>query len=172
MVDMVNYGAAAQEYFGYQTGDLANANLTEEQKALATEAVTCGDDLIAGANYIGSTLNLKDRILMNVYFKNDGTVDVSKLYATVSFTGYKGNVEDHTVAVKSNKNGLYVEVDQIVLGDSFEPVTVTVYNEDGTVYGQVTDSVESYVDRNADNNALYMNIIKFAYSGREYMRNK
>jgi hypothetical protein len=33
-VAMLNYGAAAQEYFGYNTDELMNANLTEEQKAL------------------------------------------------------------------------------------------------------------------------------------------
>jgi hypothetical protein len=33
-VAMLNYGAAAQNYFGYKTDDLMNAALTEEQKAL------------------------------------------------------------------------------------------------------------------------------------------
>jgi hypothetical protein len=35
-VAMLNYGAAAQSYFGYKTGDLANASLTAEQKARVT----------------------------------------------------------------------------------------------------------------------------------------
>ena len=34
MVAMLNYGAAAQEYFGHNTDSLMNAGLTEEQKAL------------------------------------------------------------------------------------------------------------------------------------------
>ncbi len=33
-VAMLNYGAAAQEYFGYRTDDLMNAGLTDAQKAL------------------------------------------------------------------------------------------------------------------------------------------
>ena len=33
-VAMLNYGAAAQRYFGYRTEDLMNAGLTDEQKAL------------------------------------------------------------------------------------------------------------------------------------------
>ena len=35
-VAMLNYGAAAQEYFGYRTDDLMNAGLTAEQKALVS----------------------------------------------------------------------------------------------------------------------------------------
>lgn len=34
-VSMLNYGAAAQTYFGYKTDDLMNADLTEEQRSLA-----------------------------------------------------------------------------------------------------------------------------------------
>ena len=35
-VDMLNYGAAAQSYFGYRTDNLANRSLTGAQKALGT----------------------------------------------------------------------------------------------------------------------------------------
>jgi hypothetical protein len=35
-VAMLNYGAAAQEFFGYRTDDLMNAKLTAEQQALAS----------------------------------------------------------------------------------------------------------------------------------------
>jgi hypothetical protein len=36
-VAMLNYGAAAQEFFGYRTDDLMNAGLTAEQQALVAE---------------------------------------------------------------------------------------------------------------------------------------
>jgi hypothetical protein len=36
-VAMLNYGAAAQQYFGYRTDDLMNAALTEEQRAMAAD---------------------------------------------------------------------------------------------------------------------------------------
>ena len=38
LVDMLNYGAAAQKYFDYRTDALANASLTDAQKALGTTA--------------------------------------------------------------------------------------------------------------------------------------
>ena len=40
MVDMLNYGAAAQAYFGQNTGNPANKDLTSEQKALASQEIT------------------------------------------------------------------------------------------------------------------------------------
>lgn len=45
-VAMLNYGAAAQSYFGYKTDDLMNASLTAEQQALVK---TYSADLFAGA---------------------------------------------------------------------------------------------------------------------------
>ena len=37
IVAMLNYGAAAQEYFGYKTDKMVNANLTAEQKAFVAD---------------------------------------------------------------------------------------------------------------------------------------
>jgi hypothetical protein len=39
---MLNYGAAAQNYFGYRTDDLMNADLTQAQKALASNTAMYG----------------------------------------------------------------------------------------------------------------------------------
>jgi hypothetical protein len=41
-VAMLNYGAAAQNYFGYRTDDLMNADLTQAQKALASNTAMYG----------------------------------------------------------------------------------------------------------------------------------
>jgi hypothetical protein len=45
-VAMLNYGAAAQVYFGYKTNDLMNASLTAAQKALVR---TYSSDMLVGA---------------------------------------------------------------------------------------------------------------------------
>ena len=36
LVDLLNYGASAQTFFGYNTANLVNKDLTEEQKGWAT----------------------------------------------------------------------------------------------------------------------------------------
>ncbi|MBP3633576.1 MAG: hypothetical protein J6J43_03270, partial [Oscillospiraceae bacterium] len=68
VVDMVNYGAAAQTNFSYKATDLANNQLTDAQKALATGDITCANNQIKGTNNLGANLALDDCILLNVFF--------------------------------------------------------------------------------------------------------
>jgi len=55
-----------------------------------------------------------------------------------------------------------------VLADAFSPVTVTVYNADGTIHGSGTDSVESYIARTGIS-SLNDATMKFAYSAKAYL---
>ena len=163
VVDMLNYGAAAQTFFKYNEADLANNELTEAQKALATAEVSCTDGRVKGENYYGSNLSLDDRILLNLYFKDctDG------MTAKISYTDYNGVEKTFDAAMERYSGSIYkVVVDQIVLADASCPVTVTVYDGE-TVHGTATDSVESYVAR-ADESDLYTNIMKFATSAKNY----
>ena len=57
-VDMLNYGAAAQIQFGYDTSNLANRNLTAEQKEWATKDVYTINKRISDDGYVGSTLTV------------------------------------------------------------------------------------------------------------------
>ena len=168
VVDMLNYGAEAQTKFSYNTADLANNLLTDAHKALATGDVACTNNQVKGKNYIGTNLALEDKIELNLFFK-DVTTD---MYAEVSYTDFGGNVVSYTV--DGSEFILYsgtiykVPVSKIVLADAFSPVTVTVYNADGTIHGTVTDSVESYIARAAEN-ALNDAIMKFATAARNYL---
>ena len=162
LVDMLNYGAAAQENFDYNTEDLANSLLTEEQKALATAPVATADHRVKGENYYGSNLSLENKILLNFFFK--GVAE--GMYAEVSF-----GTTTVTMAFEEfeqyNGNIYKIPVDDIALAESFELVTVTVYNADGTVHGEATDSVESYIARSAASD-LNEAIMKFAASAKVY----
>jgi hypothetical protein len=73
-VAMLNYGAAAQQYFGYKTDALMNAELTAEQKALASDYSA---DLFAGAVKA-------DGAKIGAFTKTDGFATRS---ASVSFDG-------------------------------------------------------------------------------------
>ena len=87
-VAMLNYGAAAQPYFGYNTDALMNAELTEEQKALVVpydEAYFAGA-VAADPNKIGSfaatsgfsgkaaTVSFDGAFAINYYFTPDAAV--------------------------------------------------------------------------------------------------
>ena len=182
MIDMLNYGAAAQEHFKYNTSDLANNALTEEQQALATAKVTCTNGQVKDATIYGSNLSLEDSILLNTFFKGLKNKDVTTMYAMVNFTDFEGKAKEvrmeGTEFEKYGSSGdIYkIVVDDVVLADAKQLVTVTLYNADGTVFGAGTDSVESYVARaesnNADTYGLYANIMKFATSAYNYIINK
>jgi hypothetical protein len=73
-VAMLNYGAAAQEYFGYKTEDLMNASLTAEQLALVKAYDAA---LFAGAV-------AADEAKIGAFVKTEG---FSKKTASVSFEG-------------------------------------------------------------------------------------
>ncbi|MBP3633553.1 MAG: Ig-like domain-containing protein [Oscillospiraceae bacterium] len=178
VVDMVNYGAAAQTNFGYKADDLANNQLTDAQKALATGTVVCANNQIKGTNNIGSNLALDDCILLNVYFQGLKGKDMSTITAKVSFTNWKDEYVE--VEIPGTEFELYgatgdrykVKVDDIVLADAKCLVTVELY-EDGIeapiAYG--SDSVESYANRGSATAAapLYNAIMKFATSAKAYL---
>ena len=182
MIDMLNYGAAAQEHFKYNTSDLANNALTEEQQALATAKITCTNGQVKDATIYGSNLSLEDSILLNTFFKGLKGKDIASMYAMVNFTDFEGKakevrMEGSEFEKYGSSGDIYkIVVDDVVLADAKQLVTVTLYNADGTVFGAGTDSVESYVARaesnNADTYGLYANIMKFATSAYNYIINK
>ena len=167
VVDMLNYGAAAQTYFHHREDDLANSMLTDDQKALATEPVEAVDHRVKGDNYYGSSLSLESKILLNIYFNNV----TEGMYAEVSFTDLKGKEKTREVTFEGFKpysGKIYgVVVDDIAVAEAFNTVSVTVYNADGTVYGTAVDSVESYIARVAKSEVNEA-IMKFASSAKVY----
>ena len=168
VVDMLNYGAAVQKYFGYNTSDLANCLLTDQQKALATPGVEMENNQVTGANFYSANLSLEDRIQMNIYFKGLKGKDLSAMYGQITFTDNKGVAKSvdfagSDMAAYNEAAGIYrVAVKEIVLADSKCPVTVTVYNADGTVFASGTDSVESIAYR-ASNASSTTDTLKEVY---------
>jgi uncharacterized repeat protein (TIGR02543 family) len=166
MVDMLNYGAAAQTYYGYNAEDLANAKLSEAQKAYGTaELAKITDGRVKGANYLGTRLELGSSIGMQMNFA--GTT--ADMYAIVEFTNH-GDTEISERVAPTEIDGVYlINITQIAVADGRIPVTVTVYNADGSVYGTATDSMASYIARMSNADALYECIMKFSDSAYAYL---
>ena len=167
LVDMLNYGAAAQNFFGYNTDDLANSQLLASQQAYATPSVNCVNQRVEGTNYAGSTLTLKSKIILTMYFKNVNT----GMYAVISFNDHKG--EAHEIRVEGSefvKNGSYygVAVDDLVVADGDKLVTVTVYNANGNRVAYASDTVNSYAVRMVEGDMLYEMVMKFTTSAYAY----
>ena len=139
LVDMLNYGSAAQAYFDYGTDKLANVNANQDYAT--TDLTACSDGREAGTNFAGSRLELTNSINLQVAFNGLQ----SDMYAVVAFTNHRGKVISTTVSPDSTNS--YFSIDDIVVADGRQPVTVTVYDSNGNVYGTVKDGVASYVAR-------------------------
>ena len=168
-VDMLNYGAAAQTYFGYQTDDLANEGLSDAQKAYATgEVTTENKQKTPGSNYFGASLALFNEIRLNFVF--DASVINTGMYAEATYTDHDNNPRTITIPgtdfLTEGKNGLMVSVTGMAVADYNQAVTCTVYNADKTVVIAATDSVGSYLGRalQVETHELFDMILKFCYS--------
>lgn len=167
-VDMLNYGAAAQRKLHYNENCLANARLTAQEQALASDPVAVTDIRQKGPGYYGSNLNLGSNMALTLFFENIG----EDARAVVSYTKHTGEHKTCEIPgrdfVKFNSRISGVRVDTLVVADAGQPVTVTVYGPDGSVIGTAVDSIESYTARAADLGELGDAIMKFSVSAKTY----
>lgn len=166
LVDMLNYGAAAQDYFSdYNMDDPANAGI-EEFKQYATATVTYADNRVEGENYVGSTVSAENKLMLTFYFNNI-TTDMT---ATISYTDHYGNpVSLKIPGTEFYKRGdMYgVDVTGLSIADGRQLVTCVVKSGD-TVVARATDSVESYVARSSSGNDVFALLMKFVSSAYSY----
>ena len=140
-VAMLNYGAAAQNYFGYKTDDLMNASLTEEQQAMV---VSYDPALFAGAAAVDSskvgnfvktdvgfsgrsaTVSFEGAFAINYYFVPNGAVDGD-------ITFYYWNADD------------YAAVETLMPSNASGKMTMTAAG-DGSYWAQVTGIAAKQMD--------------------------
>lgn len=170
-VEMLNYGAAAQQHFKYNVSDLANKDLTAAQKAYALSNVEMKDSRVSTGSFVGTSLTLESNILMNFYFNNI-PADRSNVKAVVKFTDHYNKPHEISVLGKAfsqfNSSTWGVVVQDLVVADCRQPVEVKVYNGD-TMIASVTDSIESYAARSmSGDDPIYVSIMKFAVAAYNY----
>ncbi len=162
-VECLNYGAASQTNFGYNTADLANNQMTDAHKALGLTSVSMSNNRVLGTNAKASNLSLESNISLSMYFT--GITDPSTKYAIATFTDHNGNTKEGRIegsAFKKNGSLYGVPVNMLVASDVRQLVTVTVYNvANNAVYGTCKDSVEGYAARMSNGNDLYSAVMRF-----------
>ena len=163
-VDLLNYGAEAQKFFGYNEEHLVNANLTDEQKSWGTQKdITVTDQRVKGDHFYGSNLSLENVILLQMAFDVKPTKD---MYAVINFTDHTGKAVEEKLAVTDNNGYAMISVNSLAIADYRALVTCTLYDADGTVVGYAIDSMESYVARSQTD--LGKAIMRFGASAYAY----
>ena len=179
LVDLLNYGASAQTFFGYNTANLVNKDLTEEQKGWATaEAPELDNHLVVDQDgnpevrFQTASLMLKEKVSIYFYLA-DNVQDVSDLEARISYNGQTKTVDGADFLTKgSNK---VVEANFFNSLQMRVPATIKIYRKSTgeCVSGSVTYSIVTYAyqmkdDSNPDLVTLTQNMIKFGDSARAY----
>jgi hypothetical protein len=91
------------------------------------------------------------------------------MYALIEFTNHSG-IKVSELVTPTLIDGMYlIDITQIAVADGRMPITVTVYNPNGTVYGTATDSMASYIARMSNADSLYENIMMFSDSAFSYL---
>ena len=137
---MLNYGAASQEYFGYNTENPANAAVStpipEAVDASAYAAQVSGNE--AKLSYVGMSLVLESNTALRVFFRTAANTDIS---------GYSFTANGRTVTPVQRGSLWYIELTDIAAKDLDTAYTFTA---GGLTVACSALSYVSSVVRNAD----------------------
>ncbi|MBQ8833655.1 MAG: type I pullulanase [Oscillospiraceae bacterium] len=179
LVDMLNYGAEAQNYFGYNESDLANAKLSDTQKDYASKTAGFPENSeVTGAseNYKGTTISLKNELMMTLYFEN--LTDIG--YAEITYTTHGGSEISEKLTYDGSETDAFYEPNETMIGvdimgiaaaDGMQSITCKVYNKEGKEIATATDSIANYLSRMQDQDDVYAAVMKFVSSAYAYFEN-
>ena len=185
LADMLNYGAAAQQYFGYDEENLVNAAMTDEQKSWATEAdVDTVNNAVVGNGGLGSALTLLSRIQLDFMFSTSvvGEHDAwADMYALATYVDQKGRTQtvriDGSDFIMYNNSCVQITVSAMDVADYRALVTCVVYDAEGNEITSSADSMESYANRALEKStdevlkAVVKALMKFGASAESYFAN-
>ena len=196
LVDMLNYGAAAQTYFKYNTGHLVNAGLTDEQRAYASgqpELVSVEDSMpiLSGddptAYFYGKSVVMGNNIEVKYYMKFDSGVPSDSVVfhyeyqSSVNGKWHKETISASDFVYEPKYNAYSVTISNISAKDMSCTITAAIYdgeysefNDDNRISEMVDYSIETYVynrlQKSTDDNfkALALALIKYGKAAEQY----
>lgn len=150
LIDLLNYGAAAQEYMNYKTNNLVNEHLTDEQKSWATSSNL----------ELTNVTNKEYKVIENplVVWNAAGLILDNSVTIKAKFTAE--DIQDLVVKVSCKEreftytnndfvdNGdgtYYVYCNEIYADEMSENIFLTVYKDNNICSNTTLFSVESYV---------------------------
>lgn len=173
LVDILNYGAATQVYTDYNTDALANAGLTDAQKAWASadRAFVSVEDheyeTIYGSSvtWIGAGLSLSESIAVRFEFTAEST---EGMLAEITCGDTTWTVSDF--ATSADGNDMFLA--RINAAYMSEPIYVKLYRDGAVISDTVCYSIESYAKTfEADEKLanLVKAMMKYGDSARNYV---
>ena len=174
-VDMLNYGAAAQVQFDYNTGDLANALLTDVQLARATREANAEGERTAGTGYYATILGLESQIEMMFVFSKQYVKE--DMYALITYVDHYGISQEKRVEYSEfdpyGQTRVSIKVTGMSVADGGQMVTCTIYDANGNKITYATDSVNCYLERGiaattGTEQDLYIKTLRFTNSAYAY----
>ena len=170
LVNLLNYGAAAQNYTGYKTNALCNAALTATQKSWALtdlgnptnyknmHAVTISNPTV---NFNAGSLSLGSTVGVSISFTTDNIANKT-VVATIKGTEYTYTSEDFE-KVNGYDSRYKVVCEELYANDMNEPVSFTVYQNGVAVSDTATYSISSYVANHKDDTGVLGDLLRAMY---------
>lgn len=149
LVDLLNYGAASQKYVGYQTDNLVNADLTNEQKAWGTDTEPLFTNIRdydyktidnPTSKWISSGLVLNNSVTVRAKFSAD-SIENKTVVITCGKGAFTYTKDDF---VKDKDGNYYVYCNEIFANEMSEEILLTVYDNGVQCSNTMRFSIESY----------------------------
>ena len=150
---MLNYGAAAQVYFDYDTENLANDGITgvaATDVPKTAEKVTVSDQ-ISNVNFYGASLVYRDRIAVRYYFTGD-----------VTGCTFTANGNTYTPVAKDGMH--YVEIADVLPQDLDQAITLTVTDANGNALNVAYNPMNYIVRMNEKGSDTLKALVKALYN--------
>jgi len=186
IVDMLNYGALAQEYFTYNTANPVNAALTEEQKALGTqtdpelksvEKVT--ETAGATATFYGKSAVFNSNVELKYYMQFAETQSLNNVklvlsYTAIDGTAYTEEIKAGDFGYDTSKKAYTAKLISIAAKDVGCTVTAKIYDGNTLISNTLEYSLETYaynrLNKSTDEvfKSFLRAFMKYGFSAKAY----
>ena len=164
-VDLLNYGAAAQQYFpravgSYNLDNLANSQLSDKQKAFATkiDSITLSNVQKKSSDntYKTATVAMESKLELNMLFlKTNGNIKITQdMKAVITYTDFAGRTVEKTVLgsefTTSTSSGVErwrITVNDLAIPDGDTVIRCTIVDANGNEVTWGEDTINSYLYR-------------------------
>ncbi len=184
LVDMLNYGSAAQTHFGKNAANLVNADLTATQASWGTQGELVTNNNESTVPLEGATAEINGKNLMfgsSVYLLYrmafaEGQ-DMSNIKIVFTYTNLKGEVLQQTVkASRFGTSGNYYTADctNIIPSAMRCVVSATIYDGNTPISDTLNYSIETYVhnrltgSQSATYKALITEMLRYGISAENH----